>query len=75
MARKKRTEPIVTGRRQVRPDAPAHVKGVREGNATGNYEGQPGHLPDGRSTAARSTGINAADRDAIDPDMPNLSPA
>lgn len=74
MARK-RTEHIVTGHRHVRPDAPAHVKGVHEGNATGNYDEQSGHLPDGRSTAARSTGINAADRDPIDPDMPNLSPA
>ncbi|MFI7439588.1 hypothetical protein [Nonomuraea indica] len=72
---KKDGDHITTGRRDVRPDAPAHVKGVKEGNACGNYDKQAGHLPDARSTAARSTGINAADRDPIDPDMPNLSPA
>ncbi|MFI6789673.1 hypothetical protein ACIBG4_20330 [Nonomuraea sp. NPDC050383] len=66
---------IRTGRRQVRPDTPSHVKGVNEGNAVGHYERQVGHLIDGRSTAARSTGVNAADRDVIDPGMPNLSPA
>ncbi|GAA3256984.1 hypothetical protein [Nonomuraea helvata] len=66
---------IKTGRRDVRPDAPAHVKGVHEGNTSGNYDKQDGHLSDGRSTAKRSTGINAAKHDPIDPDMPNLSPA
>ncbi|WP_113702395.1 hypothetical protein [Nonomuraea lactucae] len=74
MARKT-DEPIKTGRPDVRPDAPAHVKGVHEGNAPGNYDRHEGHLPDGRSTAARSTGINPADRDPIEPGMPNLSPA
>ncbi|MEU6714494.1 hypothetical protein ABZ897_23750 [Nonomuraea sp. NPDC046802] len=67
--------PIKTGRPDVRPDAPSHVKGVKEGNATGNYFKQGGHLPDGRSTAERSTGVNATKHDPIDPDMPNLSPA
>ncbi|MEU0564413.1 hypothetical protein ABZ297_03305 [Nonomuraea sp. NPDC005983] len=66
---------IRTGRPDVRPDAPSHVKGVAEGNACGNYEKQAGHLPDDRSTAKRSTGINAKAHDPIDPDMPNLSPA
>jgi hypothetical protein len=55
-------------------DKPTHVKGTKSGNATGNYERQPGHLPDGRGTARRSTGINAGKRDPIDPRMPNLSP-
>jgi hypothetical protein len=58
-----------------KPDAPAHTPGIKQGNATGNYERQPGHLPDGRSTAARSTGINVKGREPIDPRMPNLSPA
>ncbi|MFI7130760.1 hypothetical protein ACIBQ1_34070 [Nonomuraea sp. NPDC050153] len=66
---------IRTGRRDVRPDAPSHVKGVAEGNAPGGYERQKGHLPDGRSTARRSTGVNPRMHDPIDPDMPNLSPA
>ena len=62
------------GRQKTRPDAPTHVKGTTEGNATGNYESQKGHEPDGRSTAARSTGINPKAREPIDPRMPNLSP-
>jgi hypothetical protein len=56
-------------------DRSAHTPGVRQGNATGNYEKQSGHEPDGRSTAERSTGINAKAREPIDPRMPNLSPA
>jgi hypothetical protein len=56
-------------------DAPAHVKGIKQGNSTGNYEKQDGHLADGRSTAARSTGINSGSREPIDPRMPNLPPA
>jgi len=45
-----------------------------QGNSTGNYEKQAGHLPDGRSTAERSTGINPKSRNPIDPRMPNISP-
>jgi hypothetical protein len=56
-------------------DKPTHVKGVFTGNAPGNYDSMAGHLPDGRSTAKRSTGINPSKRDPIDPRMPNLSPA
>ena len=52
-----------------------HVKGIKEGNAKGNYEKNTGHRPDGTSTAERSTGINAKAREPIDPRMPNLSPA
>jgi hypothetical protein len=63
------------GHPDVSPDLPSHVRGVKEGNAKGNYERQPGHHPDGTSDARRSTGINAERRDAIDPRMPNLSPA
>ncbi len=63
------------GKPDVRPDAPSHVRGIRQGNASGNYDSQAGHKPDGRSTAERSTGINADDREPIDPSMPNLSPA
>ncbi|GLW99229.1 hypothetical protein [Microtetraspora sp. NBRC 16547] len=71
----KAAEPIRTGRPMIRPDATAHLKGIKEGNAAGNYAHQRGHLPDGRSTAARSTGINPRAHDPIDPRMPNLSPA
>jgi hypothetical protein len=55
-------------------DKLGHTPGVKQGNSRGNYEKQPGHLPDGRSTAERSTGVNADARDPIDPSMPNLSP-
>jgi hypothetical protein len=65
---------IKKGRADIQPDAPAHVKGVKQGNAKGNYSKQVGHLPDGRSTAERSTGINAEAMEPIDPSMPNLSP-
>ncbi len=62
------------GKSQVATDKPTHTPGTKQGNSTGNYDRQPGHLPDGRSTARRSTGINAAKREPIDPRMPNLSP-
>ena len=55
-------------------DLPTHTPGIRQGNATGSYEKQAGHEPDGRSTAARSTGINPDMEEPIDPRMPNLSP-
>lgn len=63
------------GQPDVSPSDPSHTPGNHMGNAPGNYEKQSGHLPDGTSTARRSTGICAADRDPIDPSMPNLSPA
>jgi hypothetical protein len=62
------------GKSDTSTDRPTHVKGTKSGNSTGNYEKQEGHLPDGRSTARRSTGINADKREPIDPRMPNLSP-
>jgi hypothetical protein len=65
---------IRVGKPDVAPDAPSHTPGVKQGNATGNYERSVGHLPDGRSTAARSTGINPKAHDPILPSMPNLSP-
>jgi hypothetical protein len=76
MLRRKKTGPggLRVGHPDVDPAAPAHTPGVREGNSTGHYEEMEGHLPDGTSTARRSTGINAEDRDPIHPAMPNLSP-
>ena len=66
---------IRVGQPDVRPDLPAHTPGIPMGNAPGNYLKQPGHLPDGRSTAARSAGVNVEGMEPIDPSMPNLSPA
>jgi hypothetical protein len=62
------------GKPDVQVDLMAHTPGVREGNAKGNYESMEGHLPDGRSTSRRSTGVNAPAEDPIDKRMPNLSP-
>jgi len=60
---------IKVGKPQVKPDTPSHVKGVHE--APGPREKQAGHLPDGTSTAERSTGINPKDENPIAPGMPN----
>ncbi|MEA2443770.1 MAG: hypothetical protein QOJ12_1062 [Thermoleophilales bacterium] len=62
------------GKPAVRIDLMAHTPGVPEGNGKGNYESMPGHLPDGRSTAQRSTGVNPEGEEPIDKRMPNLSP-
>jgi hypothetical protein len=62
------------GKPDVRPEAPSHVKRIKQGNSRGNYEAQAGHEPDGTSSAERSTGINPKSRNPIDPSMPNLSP-
>lgn len=64
---------IDTGTAHTGMDKPTHVKGVKSGNSTGNYDKQKGHEKDGTSSAARSTGV--ASTEPIDPSMPNLSPA
>jgi len=65
---------LKVGKPDVEPDAPAHVSGVIQGNAPGHYDSMAGHLPDGRSNARRSTGVNPDLEEPIDPRMPNLSP-
>lgn len=70
-----RPNTIRTGTPDVEPDKPSHVSGVRQGNAPGSWQKQPGHLADGKADARRSTGINAGNRNPIDPRSPNLSPA
>lgn len=58
--------------------SPSHVKGIRQGNEIGGMQREPGLHDDGKTgtgDARRSTGINPKNRDAIDPKMPNLSPA
>jgi hypothetical protein len=66
---------IRIGPADVKHATPTHVPGVRTGNTVGAYEREPGQLPDGRSTARRSTGICDEDRNPILPEMPNLSPS
>ncbi len=58
----------------VTPDLPRHIRGVRQGNSTGHYESQPGHMEDGRSTAERSTGLRPGPHNPTHPNAPNLSP-
>lgn len=76
---------LKVGRADVEPDLPSHTPGVRQGNEPGSFEKQAGHItvpaeqsgtprPTGRSTAARSTGINPEARNPIHPESPNLSP-
>jgi len=65
---------LKVGKADTRPDAPAHIPGVRQGNQPGG-ERQAGHNPDGTATAERSTGINPASRNPIDQSSPNLPPA
>lgn len=69
---------VRVGKPHVKPWAPSHVPGVKEGNAVGSLAREPGMESDGeitRGTARRSTGINPEHRDPIDPRMPNLSPS
>jgi hypothetical protein len=65
---------IRTGKPDVDTKDLGHTPGVRQGNAKGNYEQQPGHKADGRRTAEASTGVDASARNPIDSRMPNLSP-
>jgi hypothetical protein len=65
---------IRVGKPHVKPDTPAHTKGVRQGNKKAAYQMQKGHKKDGTSTAKRSTSISPKHHDPILPIMPNLSP-
>jgi hypothetical protein len=70
---------IRVGKPDVKPDAPSHFKGVREGNQPGGMEKEAGinHVDELRTVAdsRRSTGISPDMHNPIDPDMPNLTPA
>jgi hypothetical protein len=65
---------IRTGKADIDTQSLGHTPGVRQGNSRGNYESQGGHLPDGRATAERSTGVNPDAENPIDPRMPNIPP-
>ncbi|CAA9403393.1 MAG: hypothetical protein AVDCRST_MAG22-1391 [uncultured Rubrobacteraceae bacterium] len=75
---------IKVGKPDVKMDAPSHTPGVRQGNEPGGIENDPGFYdtgergagrPSAKSTARRSTGINAKSKNPVDPNSPNLSPA
>jgi hypothetical protein len=65
---------IRTGDPDIDTKSLGHTPGISDGHKPGAYASQDGHLPDGRSTAARSTGVNPEGMEPIDPSMPNLSP-
>src|SRR5579872_3626550 len=59
--RMKQITGLRVGKPDVTPDKPSHTPGVREGNALGNLEREPGYYSAGnilKGTARRSTGIN-----------------
>ena len=74
---------IRVGKPDVKVDAPSHTPGVAQGNAPGGAAADPGLIETGeigagrpsmKSTARKSTGINAEKRNPIDPNSPNLPP-
>jgi hypothetical protein len=65
-------------------DTPAHTTGARKGEEHSLWDSEPGreergkshaNRPHGIRTARDSTGINADDRNPIDPRMPHMPPA
>ena len=65
---------ILIGKSDVEPDGPAHVSGIREGNAKRKGSRQIGHRKDGTADARRSTGVRPKKHNAILKTMPNLPP-
>lgn len=65
---------IRVGKPDVKPDTPAHTKGVEQGNAKGKYRKQVGHHEDGTADARRSTGVGPKKHNPILSIMPNLPP-
>jgi hypothetical protein len=70
---------VEIGKRQRYSSKPSHVPGVRMGNAPGGLQREPGfdRMPDGsvKTSARRSTGVNADRHEPIDPRSPRLTPA
>jgi hypothetical protein len=62
---------IRVGKPDIALDAPAHTKGVVQGNSG---KRQAGLHPDGKADARRSTGIRPKQHEPIMPIMPNLPP-
>jgi hypothetical protein len=66
------------GKPKTKPDAPSHTRGVAEGNRRHGAARDFVVIEEGadvRATARRSTGINPAQREPIDPRSPHLTPA
>lgn len=59
---------------QVKPDMPSHTKGTHKGEEWMRSMPEPGRETK-TATARSATGINAKEREPIDPRMPHLPPA
>jgi hypothetical protein len=75
---------IRVGKPDTKVDAPAHTRGVNQGNDPGGIERDPGieytgerraGKPTARAFARMSTSINPESRNPIDPNSPNMPPA
>lgn len=75
--RRRNVAGVVVGRRDARPDDPAHTPGVSQGNWPGRHRRQRGLHPRAvgtTATASRSTGINPLARNSLVPGAPRLTP-
>lgn len=59
---------------KVTPDMPSHTKGTHKGEEWARSTPEPGR-ENKTATARSATGINAKEREPIDPRMPHLPPA
>ena len=60
-------------RQDTTPDKPSHTPGTNRGEEWSKHQTEPGREKE-TATARYSTGINAKNRDPIDPRMPHLPP-
>jgi hypothetical protein len=71
------TGSIQVGTKDIEPDAPSHVAGVKQGNWPGHSRrslrarGDDGEV---NGAPTRSTGVSPEDHGPIDPRMPKLTP-
>ena len=68
---------IIVGKPDVDPEAPSHIRGVREGNwPVGGRHGKAVPRADEATMGSprRSTGVASSTRATIDPRMPKLTP-
>jgi hypothetical protein len=70
---------VKVGRAKVKPTAPHHIRGIRQGNETHAIKKNAGlHVKRGgkmvTASARRSTGVNALFRNSIVPGAPRLTP-
>jgi hypothetical protein len=72
------TGSIRVGDKDIEPDAPSHVAGVKQGNwpnASQRLKRAHGDDDEVNGGPERSTGVSPDDHGPIDPRMPRLTPA